>query len=72
MVPDKTYLKQVIQGSPCKGVCDYSPDSVCSGCGRTTEEAENWSEMSEKAKRIVWVRLIKDGYPQGVHHGYRN
>jgi uncharacterized protein len=42
--------------SPCTRKC-YINDKKCSGCGRTLDEINNWSRMTDDAKNNVWNRL---------------
>ena len=46
--------------TPCIAICSTSQgDAVCSGCGRSFEEVQRWTEMSPGAKRAVWRRITK-------------
>lgn len=41
----------VTEPSPCRQLCDLSPEQMCTGCGRTLDEIRDWSTMSEQQKR---------------------
>jgi hypothetical protein len=56
MVPARASIAPV--PSPCTSVCRMNAASgCCEGCWRTLEEIAQWSQLSEAAKRAVWVEI---------------
>lgn len=47
--------------SPCIAICDTLYRDICSGCGRHYLEVARWTEMSEREKEAVWLRIERDG-----------
>jgi predicted Fe-S protein YdhL (DUF1289 family) len=43
--------------SPCKQKCILTERGICLGCGRTKEEIERWSAMTDSERHEVMVRL---------------
>ena len=43
--------------SPCKQKCILTEKGVCSGCGRTKEEIERWTAMTDSERHEVMVGL---------------
>ncbi|MBI5720461.1 MAG: DUF1289 domain-containing protein [Burkholderiales bacterium] len=44
--------------SPCINICRMEAASgLCEGCLRTLDEIAAWSQLSDAAKRDVWVAL---------------
>jgi predicted Fe-S protein YdhL (DUF1289 family) len=44
--------------SPCTSVCRMDPRSGwCEGCARTIDEIAAWSNLSDDAKRAIWMQL---------------
>lgn len=50
--------------SPCVAVCSTLYDDICRGCGRTVMEVANWVFFSDEEKRVVWKRILSEGYPR--------
>lgn len=50
--------------SPCVAICSTLFDDVCRGCGRTVMEVSNWVFMTAEEKRVVWDRILAEGYPR--------
>ena len=44
--------------SPCVSVCLFE-DGVCTGCGMTEKESNNWRKMAEAERIAVLQRLGK-------------
>lgn len=42
--------------SPCVNICKVE-DEVCIGCGRTLEEIENWTSMTNEERKYINERL---------------
>jgi len=46
--------------SPCTDICTTDLESgLCIGCGRTTQEIENWVSYTDSEKRQVLVKIKK-------------
>jgi|MDSV01.3.fsa_nt_gb uncharacterized protein len=46
--------------SPCNAICSTDPkNDLCTGCGRTREEIENWLIYSDKQKEKVLDNIKK-------------
>ena len=50
--------------SPCVAICSTLFDDICRGCGRTAMEVSNWVFMTEDEKKLVWTRILAQGYPR--------
>lgn len=50
--------------SPCVAICSTLFDDICRGCGRTAMEVSNWVFMTEDEKKVVWTRILAQGYPR--------
>jgi len=50
--------------SPCVAICSTLFDDICRGCGRTAMEVSNWVFMTEEEKKVVWTRILAQGYPR--------
>ena len=61
IVKDKAFTAT---DSPCVAVCSTLFDEICRGCGRTAMEVSNWVFMSEAEKKVVWTRILAQGYPR--------
>ena len=48
--------------SPCVAICSTLFDDICRGCGRTAMEVSNWVFMTEEEKKVVWTRILSQGY----------
>jgi predicted Fe-S protein YdhL (DUF1289 family) len=47
--------------SPCIGICtiiDTGLEDVCAGCGRTTEEIEQWPFATDTTKKEVKAKAL--------------
>ena len=47
--------------SPCIGICtiiDTGLEDVCEGCGRTTEEIEQWPFATDTTKKEVKAKAL--------------
>ena len=47
--------------SPCIGICtiiDTGLEDVCAGCGRTTEEIEQWPFATDATKKEVKAKAL--------------
>jgi len=53
--------------SPCVAVCSTLFDDTCRGCGRTAMEVANWVFLEEEEKKVVWDRILSEGYPRRNH-----
>ncbi len=48
--------------APCIAICSTSQgDDVCKGCGRTFDEVQHWTSMSQAQKRSTWRRITMEG-----------
>ena len=44
--------------NPCTSICKFSgPKGWCIGCGRTLEEIENWTAMTNEERKSINARL---------------
>lgn len=46
-----------MEQSPCVRICTLNNDSICIGCGRSTQEIKNWVTFSDEEKRNVKAQL---------------
>ncbi|QQR92318.1 MAG: DUF1289 domain-containing protein [Candidatus Iainarchaeum archaeon] len=42
--------------SPCNNICILD-GTICTGCGRTTDEIARWSTMKEEEQRKIVLRV---------------
>ncbi len=50
-------LKTVIEyHSPCTNVCTIK-DNICVGCGRTLEEIQYWTSMTNEERKEIYERV---------------
>lgn len=48
--------------SPCIGMCSTSyGDSICRGCGRSSDEVIGWIFYDDEKKKEVWDRVELEG-----------
>ncbi|MBN3034589.1 MAG: DUF1289 domain-containing protein [Bacteroidales bacterium] len=61
--------------NPCRNICRYDNDRVCSGCYRTMEEATGWIHMTDAQKlqvlenipiRKTRIRTLEEDYERYV------
>ena len=45
--------------SPCVSICEVK-DNLCIGCGRTLDEIESWTTMTQKQRQEVLERIERD------------
>lgn len=58
MISDAELKEQMMQGSPCRGLCTTTFDAVCSGCGRTVDEVADWAILDYDERAAIWERLL--------------
>ena len=65
-----------IMCSPCIRVCSFNSErGYCMGCGRTIEEIEDWSVLTEEEKEVVILRSldrINEKEPKEPRKPYRD
>jgi predicted Fe-S protein YdhL (DUF1289 family) len=54
--------------SPCTGVCRLEND-ICVGCGRSTAQITQWSQMSEAERRQIMRHLPAPRYKEDSNAG---
>jgi uncharacterized protein len=48
--------------APCIAICSTSQgDAVCTGCGRSFAEVQDWTRMTPAQKRSTWRRITMEG-----------
>ena len=47
----------MVAKSPCIKKCELDNNNTCKGCYRTLEEIVRWSQLSEKQKQKIILRL---------------
>ncbi|MBJ7265025.1 MAG: DUF1289 domain-containing protein [Burkholderiaceae bacterium] len=50
--------------SPCVAICSTLYDDVCRGCGRTAMEVSGWVFLDDEEKKVIWARILAEGYPR--------
>ncbi len=55
-VPANEVLSNKVK-SPCISVCVLDQNDICEGCYRSAEEITDWSELSNRHKQDVMVKV---------------
>jgi|TARA_R110002020_G_scaffold202084_7_gene405087 predicted Fe-S protein YdhL (DUF1289 family) len=75
----RKYLHETtsLHESPCIGVCTTTQwgDSICRGCGRTSDEVRDWGTFTEIEKKLIVIRCWKEYLPlqkRGIIKDFNN
>jgi len=47
--------------NPCRLICKYNHESICTGCYRTKEEVANWAAYTDEEKLKIFDKIIERG-----------
>lgn len=67
LTPDELKARMDLVGTPCIGVCSTAiGDSICKGCGRTSDEVIRWNTMNDEERREIADKLMVEAIQRQI------